>query len=82
MKLLSLDISTKSTGWAVFEDKKLVEYGCITSSSTDLIKRIHTITDGIKEILNKYTIDKIVVEEVRPELGTQNIKTHRALMWI
>ena len=82
MKLLSLDVSTKSTGWAVFEDKKLVEYGCITSSSTDLIKRIHIITDGIKEILNKYTIDKIVVEEVRPELGTQNIKTHRALMWI
>ena len=32
MKLLSLDISTKSTGWAVFEDKKLVEYGCMTSS--------------------------------------------------
>ena len=82
MKLLSLDVSTKSTGWAVFEDKKLVEYGCITSSSTDLIKRIHIITDGIKEILNKYTIDKIVIEEVRPELGTQNIKTHRALMWI
>ena len=82
MKLLSLDISTRSTGWAVFEDKKLVEYGCITSSSTDLIKRIHIITDGIKEILNKYIIDKIVVEEVRPELGTQNIKTHRALMWI
>lgn len=82
MKLLSLDISTRSTGWAVFENKNLIDYGCITSASTDLIKRIHIITDGIKEILNKYTIDKIVVEEVRPELGTQNIKTHRALMWI
>lgn len=70
MKLLSLDISTKSTGWAVFENKDLVDYGCITSASTDLIKRIHIITDGIKEVLNKYTIDKIIVEEVRPELGT------------
>ena len=82
MKLLSLDISTRSTGWAVFENKKLIDYGCITSALTDLIKRIHIITDGIKEILNKHTINKIVVEEVRPELGTQNIKTHRALMWI
>lgn len=82
MKLLALDISTRSTGWAVFENKKLIDYGCITSSSTNLIKRIHIITDGIKEILNKYTINKIIVEEVRPELGTQNIKTHRALLWV
>ena len=82
MIILSIDASTKSTGYAVFKDTKLVTFGCLTASSTDLIKRIHIITDGIKEILNKYTIDKIVVEEVRPEMGTQNIKTHRALMWV
>ena len=50
MKLLSLDISTKSTGWAVFEDKKLVEYGCITSSSTDLIKRIRKNQNTVHKI--------------------------------
>lgn len=82
MKILSLDLSTKSSGWAVFEDLKLVEYGCITSASTDLIKRIHIMTDGIKEILNKYTIDKIIVEEVRPEGMGKNNATHRALMWL
>ena len=81
MKLLSLDISTHSTGWAIFEDGILKEYGCITSASTDLIKRIHIITNGVEEIFNKYKIDKIIVEEVRPEMGTQNIKTHRALLW-
>ena len=42
---LSLDLSTKSSGWAVFEDTKLVEYGCITSAATDLIKRIHIMID-------------------------------------
>lgn len=82
MRILSLDLSSKSTGWAVFEDKTLKEYGCITSASTDLIRRIHIMENGIKEILEKYKIDKIIVEEVRPENGGQNIKTHRALMWL
>lgn len=82
MKILSLDLSSKSSGWSIFENKELKEYGCITSASTDLIKRIHIMTDGIKNILEKNKIDKIVVEEVRPEMGTQNIKTHRALLWL
>ena len=84
MIILSLDLSTKSSGWAVFEDKKLKEYGCITSSSTDLVKRIYIMRDGIKKILNKYTIEKVVVEEVRPEggFGVGNLQTHRALMWL
>lgn len=82
MNILSLDLSSKSSGWSVFENKKLKQYGCITSSSTDLIKRIHIMVDGIKNILDTYKIDKVIVEEVRPELGTQNIKTHRALMWL
>lgn len=82
MILLSLDLSTKSSGWAIFQDKILLKYGCITSSSTDLIKRIHIMETEIKKILEENKIDKIVVEEVRPEMGTQNIKTHRALLWL
>lgn len=82
MFILSIDASTKASGWAVFQDAKLVEYGLITSASTDLIKRIHKMTDELKSIFEKYKIDKVILEEVRPEMGTQNIKTHRALMWL
>ena len=40
--------------------------------------------DGIQEVLNKYAIDKVYVEEVRPQggFGAGNIQTHRALMWL
>ena len=84
MNILSLDLSTKSSGWAYFKDGELKDHGCITSSSTDLIKRIYKMTEGIAEILNKYSIDKIIAEEVRPEggYGVGNTKTHRALMWL
>ena len=30
MNLLSLDLSTKSSGWALFEDGELMDHGCIT----------------------------------------------------
>lgn len=82
MNILAIDASTKSSGYAVFKDATLVDYGCITASSTDLIKRIHKIVDGIDEVLNKHEINKIILEEVRPEMGLQNIQTHRALMWL
>lgn len=84
MKILALDASTKSTGWAVFEDTKLLDYGCITATSPDLIKRIHKMTEKLSQILLKYPdIKKIVLEEVRPEIGSQtNQKTHKALMYL
>ena len=30
--LLALDLSTKSTGYAIFDKDKLIESGCITAS--------------------------------------------------
>lgn len=47
MKLLALDCSTKATGVAIFENKKLLGSSVITASSTDLIKRIHKMVDTI-----------------------------------
>lgn len=82
MKILSIDASTKSSGWSVFEDGKLIDYGCITSSSTDMIKRIQIMIKGLSQVLTNHNITTIVLEEVRPENGLQNIKTHRALMYL
>lgn len=84
MNILALDLSTKSSGWAVYESTELKDYGCITSASTNLIKRIYIMSDGIEDVLNKYKIDKIIVEEVRPEggYGVGNQKTYKALMWL
>ncbi|MCD8210161.1 MAG: crossover junction endodeoxyribonuclease RuvC [Prevotella sp.] len=83
MKILSIDGSTKSTGWAVFDDETLLDHGCIAATSADLINRIHKMTDGLRAVLDKYPdIQKVVMEEVRPEQGLQNLATHRALMYL
>lgn len=82
MKILSLDCSTKSTGWSIFEETNLQEYGCITSASTDLFKRIHKMVDEIDNLIKNNNINKLIMEEVRPDIGTTNLNTHRALMWL
>lgn len=82
MKIMGLDMSTKSTGIAILEDKELYYYDCITASSADLMKRIEKIVNGIEEVLNKYSdIDKIIMEEVIPTTG-KNVKTWKALIYL
>ena len=85
--ILSLDLSTKSSGIAIFDNyKKLIDYTCITASSTDLVKRIYKIINDLKLFCQKYdNIDTVVIEEVRPEgnqYGVGNQKTHKALMYL
>ena len=84
MNILSLDASTKSTGFAVYQDAQLKHYGCITSTSTDLFKRIHKMVDEIKPLVQEYQINKIVLEEVRPDDigGHSSLATHKALMYL
>lgn len=84
MNILGLDASTKSSGWAVYEGTKLKTYGCITSSSTDLFKRIHKMVDEINIIIKEHNIQKIILEEVRPEDmgGRSNLATHKALLYL
>ena len=82
MRILSLDASTKSTGCAIFNDEKLEAYYCLTASSSDLINRIKKIIPQLEQVLIDHPVEKIILEEVRPEGGLQNIKTHKALMYL
>lgn len=84
MIILSVDASSKSSGWALYEENQLLSHGCITSSSTDLFKRIHKMVDSIDEIITNNNVSKLILEEVRPEDigGRTNTNTHRALMWL
>lgn len=81
--LLALDASTKSTGYAVFDNTTLITSGCITSASTDVLKRIFIMKDGIDAILQKYPqINKIVLEEVRPDSSSGNLHTQKMLTYL
>ena len=82
MIVLALDLSTKSSGWAVYEHQKLFSHGCITASSTNLYKRIHKMVDGVEEILKSIKIDKAIIEEVVPEDIHNNQSVVKALLYL
>lgn len=75
--LLSLDPSTKSTGWAIFKNDKLFKYGAITEKSKDVLERILDISQQIDILIDKYNINIIAIENVQI---TMNAPTAKALL--
>lgn len=82
MTILGLDPSTKSTGVAIFEDKKLIFYDCITSNNPNLFIRIHHMVDELDKILQKYTINYVYIEDVIPEDVKHNQQVFSALKYL
>lgn len=79
--VLSLDLSTKRSGWAYYEAADCtIQYGVIASSAADVEKRIGVMSDGIIDLLKKFKVDTIVIEEVRPD-GYNN-HTGKVLTWL
>jgi len=62
--ILGLDCSTTSTGWSIFDDKGLAAYGIIKPDGNDWRERLILQAPKLKEIIEKYKPQKIVMEDV------------------
>lgn len=82
MIILGLDLSSKSSGYSVFNDGKLIDYGCITSGSQNLYKRIDVMVAGIKTILDKYQINHVYIEDVIMSDVMNNHQVFKALTYL
>lgn len=78
--ILALDLSTKASGWSTKVNGEL-ESGVITNSSTIIEKRIAYMRDQVLDLIKKYDIDTIVVEEVHAEY-THNSQVNQKLNWL
>ena len=65
MKLLSLDISTKSTGYAVYKDSTLVEFGVCAPVSKSHLSRGNAMAEFFGELIAKHNVDCVVIEELK-----------------
>jgi hypothetical protein len=67
MKVLALDVSTSTTGFAVIDDKlKLLEYGQFSIKDRTLSDTMYTveITDKALPLTEKYKVDNIIIEDI------------------
>lgn len=86
MWILGLDMSTQKTGYAIFENNKLYDYGCfemLSSEEKDWRKRITYMATALGELMHQYKIDKVYIEDVPPIINnSQTVKTLGALQGI
>ena len=79
-KILSLDTSSKITGYAVFNDGKLIRYSSIDRSDIkDSEKRMRDMVECLITLLEREAPDVVVIEEA---VVTRNPQTQRMLSMI
>ena len=91
MKVLSLDLSTTATGWATFEDKKLLDYGVIKPKVPGLTKMTYpegalrkclSIAEQIHELWLQEKPNIIIIEEINRGKNRLGQKTLDGLHFI
>lgn len=81
MNILALDLSTRSTGYAIAKEGKLDGFGCLTQpSSRNYIDRLYNLVDDLIEIIKNNNIELVVCEEV--QFGDVNTHTFKTLMYL
>lgn len=80
MKILSLDTSTKVSGYAVYDDNDLIYYSSIDKSSIkDSELRMMAMVSGIFILMQQYKPDVVAIEEM---VVPRNPQTQRMLTMI
>ena len=85
MKILALDQSTRVTGWAVFVDGALQEYGKFDAENAgaDIGKRLTYIREKVRALIDKYDIQKILIEEIQLQNTVgNNVVTYKKLAYV
>ena len=80
MRLLALDQSSRITGWAVFTDDKLQEYGKIELNDEDIGLRLNKLRDQVAQLIMDYGIDEVVFEDIYMDgQRVNNVATFKVL---
>lgn len=79
-KLLALDQSSKITGYAIFENAKLIKYGKINLNDDDIGIRLMKLRNQVKSLIEDNEIDQLVFEDIQMQANVQNnVQTFKTL---
>ena len=85
MKILALDQSSRVTGWAVFADGALQKYGKFDAENAgaDIGKRLTYIREKVTALIDKYNIQKVLIEEIQLQNTVgNNVVTYKKLAYV
>lgn len=79
-KILALDQSSHITGYAIFEDAKLIKYGIIELKQSDLGQRLYKLRQSIEKLILEENISEIIIEDIQlQEDVANNVQTFKTL---
>lgn len=79
-KLLTLDQSSRITGWAVFDNGALETFGKFTATEDDIGERLYEIRGRVKKLVELYDIDEVVFEDIQLQSNVlNNVATFKIL---
>lgn len=79
-RLLSLDQSSRTSGYAIFENGQLIKYGKFIFDDTDIGIRLNKIRNKVKELIEEYEINEVIMEDIQLQASTgNNVSTFKML---
>lgn len=81
MRILALDQASRISGWAIFDEDQLQQYGKIdVSKYYELGERLHQIRQEVKHLIENENIDLIILEDIYMDgQRVNNVQTFKAL---
>lgn len=77
--ILALDQSSRVSGYAVFVDNQLVASGTFTVSDDYIPDRLVKIRKKVVALIEKYDINKVLLEDIQMQTQVNNVSTHKIL---
>lgn len=79
MRLLALDQSSRCSGWAIFDNKELIDSGTFTLYSDDIGERLVQYRQHLSDLIDKYKIEEIAFEDIQMQNQINNVQTFKVL---
>ena len=79
MRLLALDQSSRITGYAIFEDNNLVDYGKFELKTDDVGERLVAYRKHIEKLIIDNQIEEVAFEDIQMQSQINNVQTFKVL---
>lgn len=79
-RLLALDQASRVTGWAVFIDGTLFDFGKINATQEDVGERLVYIREQVLRLIKQYEINEVAFEDIQLQDNVKNnVQTFKVL---
>ena len=77
--ILALDQSSRITGYAIFINNQLTASGTFTVADDYIPDRLVKIRNKVNDLIDKYSINKVLLEDIQMQTQVNNVSTHKIL---